>query len=214
MPAVVGDQIVEHRKKTIFVTVGTTLFEPLVDAVMSEAALQWMAHAGYTHLIVQYGKGAKPALVPHDHPPLSLMVELYAFKPSLESDMRAADLILCHAGAGTLMEALQLGTDANGCVAKKIVTVINTALMDNHQAEVAHALAAHKLLFVVEQASDLVLPSTSSSTESLSSSGRCCWDAMEKFQPAPYTGGDPHDVPRLLDGFFGFDNHNHNKKAE
>lgn len=168
------------KHKTIFVTVGTTLFEALVEAVLTEGALQWMVDNKYTHLIVQYGKGHKPVLLTNCTDLLE--IELYDFKPSLNEDMQKADLILCHAGAGTLMEALPMPR-------KKIATVINTALMDNHQAELAHALARLKLLWVVDDLSVAALP----------------WNDIEHFQPVPYTGGDEHDVPRMLDSFFGFD---------
>jgi beta-1,4-N-acetylglucosaminyltransferase len=171
------------KKKTVFVTVGTTLFEPLVAAVVTPSALQWMTKNGYTHLIVQYGKGVKPVVEQKNVSLSDLTIELYDFKPSLRNDMLKADCIICHAGAGTLMEALAMG--------KKVVAVINTALMDNHQAELAYALSAHKLLFVVESAVELAAISK--------------WDALEKFQAVPYTGGDEHDVPRILDRFFRFD---------
>jgi beta-1,4-N-acetylglucosaminyltransferase len=167
------------KNKTIFVTVGTTLFEPLVEAVMTEAALQWMVENQYTHLIVQFGKGSQPVT-----PKNQLDIELYDFKPSLNEDMHKADLILCHAGAGTLMEALQLPAPPP----KRIVAVINTALMDNHQAELAHALALHQLLLVVDRVVTAGLP----------------WDDFEHFQPAPYTAGNEHDVPHLIDHFFGW----------
>lgn len=170
--------------KTVFVTVGTTLFEPLVSAVLDESALQWMGRAGFTHLVVQYGKGVKPTISPpksegSNDSNLPTII-LYDFKPSLMDDMKCADLLICHAGAGTLMEALTLQ--------RKIVTVINTKLMDNHQTELAHALSRHNYVTVVESA-DL-----------LSSS----WKAIEDFTPTPYQGGDPYDIPRLLDSFFGF----------
>jgi beta-1,4-N-acetylglucosaminyltransferase len=171
--------------KTVFVTVGTTLFEPLVAAVVSETSRQWMERAGYTRLVVQYGKGVPPVLLQQrqqQQKQKQLTVELYDFKPSLSQDMAAADLIVCHAGAGTLMEALQMGAGK-----KVIVTVINTALMDNHQTEVAHALSEKHFLYVVDDAADLVSH----------------WDQVEQFQPVRYDGGDPHDIPRLLDTFYG-----------
>eukprot|EP00975_Prorocentrum_lima_P019488 4104021-Prorocentrum_lima.AAC.1 len=47
--------------------------------------------------------------------------------------MERAELIVSHAGAGSIVEALRLR--------KKLVVVVNTALMDNHQLELAEALA-------------------------------------------------------------------------
>ena len=170
-----NNEIMSARKKQAFVTVGTTLFEALVDACLSEACLDWLTENGFTHLVIQFGKGRKPDIPSSTR----IQIDCYAFQPSLAADMEASDLILCHAGAGTLMEALSLH--------KTIVTVINTALMDNHQTELAYALAKKGHLYVVDRPEDLDE----------------AWSNVQKFRPVRYDGGDPHDFPRLLDSFFG-----------
>ena len=163
------------RKKQAFVTVGTTLFEALVEGCLSTACLDWLTENGFTDLVIQFGKGKKP-----DVPPSSrIQIHCYAFQPSLAADMEASDLILCHAGAGTLTEALSLN--------KTIVTVINTALMDNHQTELAYALGKKGHLYVVDRPEDL----------------DNAWTDIQKFRPVPYEGGDPGDFPRILDSFLG-----------
>jgi beta-1,4-N-acetylglucosaminyltransferase len=106
-----------------------------------------MASHGYTHLIIQYGKGAPPVLPEKDKLPDTLHVESYAFKSSLAPDMEQADLILSHAGAGTVTEALRLG--------KRMVVVINSILMHNHQTELANAMGSRKHLFVVQEPGEL-----------------------------------------------------------
>lgn len=177
------------RKRTIFVTVGTTLFQALIDVVTSESALQWMVSNGYTHLIVQYGKGTIPvAYNNYDIPPIS--IEYYDFKSSLQNDMKNADLIISHAGAGTVMECLSLK--------KKLVVVINTLLMDNHQLELANAMGIRGHLFVVDN-------------PKLLNDNMKTWDTLEAFQPVPKEPGDTHDFTRLLNHFcFGS---NDNKKS-
>lgn len=165
--------------QTIFVTVGTTLFEALIEAVTTKQALDWMASNGYTHLVIQYGKG-KPPTLPARQP---LKVESYSFKSSLEPDMKRADLIISHAGAGTVTEVLRLQ--------KRMVVVINTILMHNHQTELANAMGKRKHLFVVNETADLANIET--------------WNALQEFVPVPNPPGDEHDFPRLLDSFFGFD---------
>jgi beta-1,4-N-acetylglucosaminyltransferase len=166
---------------TIFVTVGTTLFEALIAAATTEEALNWMALHGYTHLIIQYGKGAAPVLPEKDKLPDTLHVESYAFKASLAPDMEQADLILSHAGAGTVTEALRLG--------KRMVVVINTILMHNHQTELANAMGSREHLFVVQEPGQLANMET--------------WNAFQEFVPVPNPAGDEFHFPRMLDSFMG-----------
>jgi len=172
----------ERNKRNVFVTVGTTRFEKLVSAATSKLALDWMASQGYTSLTVQYGTGQEPEIErgEENNPPMS--IRMYSFQPSLDEDMRKADLILSHAGAGTVMEALRLQ--------KKLVVVINTLLMDNHQTELAGAMAERGHLLMVEE------PEALSSFET--------WFSFQDFSPIPHQGGDEHDFPRLLDSYLGF----------
>ncbi|KAG0314359.1 hypothetical protein BGZ97_009359 [Linnemannia gamsii] len=62
----------------------------------------------------------------------SLQVTTYTYKASLREDMEEADLIISHAGSGSILEALRLN--------KKLVVVVNEDLMDNHQQELGSAL--------------------------------------------------------------------------
>lgn len=171
----------ETQEKIVFVTVGTTRFEKLVSAATSPMALDWMAKRGYTSLTVQYGTGKEPEI---DQSSAPFPITTYSFKPSLDEDMKKADLILSHAGAGTVMEALRMR--------KKLVVVINTLLMDNHQTELAEAMAGRGHIFMVENPELLEKKDT--------------WVSFQDFQPVPHQGGDEKDFPRLLDSFLGFAN--------
>jgi beta-1,4-N-acetylglucosaminyltransferase len=174
-----GGQEDSSQGKAVFVTVGTTRFENLVTAATSQMALEWMASQGYTSLTIQYGTGKEPEINHSDSP---LTIQCYSFRPSLDEDMQKADLILSHAGAGTVMETLRLR--------KKLVVVINTLLMDNHQTELAGAMAERGALFMVENPELLERRST--------------WVSFQDFVPVPHTGGDDQDFPRLLDSYLGF----------
>jgi beta-1,4-N-acetylglucosaminyltransferase len=165
------------KTRSIFVTVGTTRFDRLIDSVTRPEALEWMTSNGYTDLIIQYGKGNEP-LIPKA---TKITVRSYSFQPSLDQDMRTADLIISHAGAGTVMEALKWK--------KRLVVVINTDLMDNHQMELAHAMAKRGHLFVVDTPTDL--------------GNYTLWNEFNTFQPTPHQGGDPHAFPRLLNQHMG-----------
>lgn len=61
------------------------------------------------------------------------MVKLWKFKPSLEEEYERADLVISHAGSGTILDVLRLG--------KPLIVVPNPTLLDNHQEELASALA-------------------------------------------------------------------------
>jgi beta-1,4-N-acetylglucosaminyltransferase len=184
--------------KTALVTVGTTLFESLIETVTDAFVLGQLRNHGFTNLVIQYGKGTRPK-TDHLHNPGTLHIECYDFKPSLQPDLHSADLILSHAGAGTLLEATKLLNDDVGAHVNNnnvssanviIVAVINRILMDNHQTELAYALQDTGCLCVVDTATDLLQAES--------------WDRIMTFQPEPFPKGDEDDVPRILNGFFGF----------
>ena len=169
------------KGKTVFVTVGTTLFEALIDAVTNASVLEKLQTLGFTKLVIQYGKGKQPS-IPDKYSGNNavLQVEMYNFKPSLTDDLVAADWIVGHAGAGTVSETLAFPH-------KKLVVVINTALMHNHQSELAQAMGDRDHLYVVEQPQDLFDRST--------------WDKIASFVPIPLQTGDAYDFPGLLNAF-------------
>mmetsp|Transcript_1844 Transcript_1844/g.4853 ORF Transcript_1844/g.4853 Transcript_1844/m.4853 type:complete len:318 (-) Transcript_1844:820-1773(-) len=167
----------EKKGKNIFVTVGTTQFDALISSATSEVALEWMERQGFSSLTVQYGRGEKPELPSC----CSLEIQTYDFRPSLMADMERADLILSHAGAGTVMEVLRMK--------KTLIVVINTDLMDNHQTELAGAMADRKHLLMVPEPKLLHDKET--------------WASFDEFVPLPHEQGDPYDMPRLLDSFLG-----------
>ena len=50
--------------KTAFVTVGTTLFDKLIQNVTNPTFLEHLVSLGYTRLVIQFGKGANPVVTP------------------------------------------------------------------------------------------------------------------------------------------------------
>lgn len=183
-----------NPEKAIFVTVGTTRFDKLVASATSTVALDWMVQQGFTTLTIQYGRGTEPKVdrsrygdglsqsLPSSSPLSPLKIQVYDFRPSLDADMEKADLVLSHAGAGTVMEALRMN--------KKLVVVINTLLMDNHQTELAGAMAKRGHIFMVEEPEELDRLET--------------WSSFQDFLPIPHEDGDDYDFPRLLDSFLGY----------
>lgn len=76
------------------VTVGSTKFDALIDFALSRDCLDALRDREFTKLIVQYGNSKWPANVPEG----ILSIAAYKFKPTLDEDVQAADLIISHAG--------------------------------------------------------------------------------------------------------------------
>ncbi|TDH65368.1 hypothetical protein CCR75_002991 [Bremia lactucae] len=112
-----------------FVTVGTTKFDALIAALDTDACLSALVVRGYTSLRMQIGHGK---YLPRATFP-GLVLSFYRHDPLYKRDVAEADLIISHAGAGSIMDSLALN--------KNLVVVVNTMLMDNHQTELAEAMA-------------------------------------------------------------------------
>ena len=97
-----------------------------------------LSKLGFSHITLQTGRGQ---IQPQDHPGDMNCPALtcYGLKNSILEDIRAADLIISHAGAGSILDALGCG--------KKVLVVINEELMGNHQTELAEALAKEGYLY-------------------------------------------------------------------
>lgn len=171
-------------QRIVFVTVGTTKFEALIKALDTPQTVIAIADQGFTKLIVQLGAGSHtPAIIcpagqdvyVHAN---GLEVQWFRFAPSLKSYMKAASLIISHAGSGSLFEALQLG--------KAVIAVPNSILMHNHQAELADHL---------EALGHLLASSPVDLLETLQS--------MELEQLRPYTPENPAGIAEAIDSMMG-----------
>lgn len=88
-----------------FVTVGSTSFDELVEAVFSQSVLQALFKKGFTHLVVQCGKyplASELRDISVDGPWIwteeGIQVDSWRYKPSLKDEYDAADLVISHAG--------------------------------------------------------------------------------------------------------------------
>ncbi|KAK0210626.1 glycosyltransferase 28 [Desarmillaria ectypa] len=169
----------------VFFTVGSTRFDALVQAAISDRILAALSQAGYTTIVIQCGN----SYFAHTHSiqngetlniqQQNVNIEIYKFKPSLESDYERADMIISHAGSGTILDVLRLG--------KPLIVVPNPTLLDNHQEELATAL---------EELGHL----RSSTVSNLA-------HTIEEFDRATIVEFPPHDPSRfrrLLDEEMGF----------
>lgn len=169
----------------VLVTVGSTKFDQLIRAVDTEAFAAALHEQGYTSLLVQRGDGEYiPHVLVHRGEekaglPSGLSVEFVQYLPSMHAYMEAADLIISHAGSGSLFEALSLG--------KTIIAVPNAILMANHQEE----LAVH-----LDRLGHLV----SAAPETLVSALR----SLDTARLKPYPKGSPQGIADAIHRLMGF----------
>lgn len=156
---------------TVFVTVGTTQFDALIKAMVEEDTLETLHHKGYSKVTLQIGHGK---FTPPEGQHQGISLSSFRLKPSVAEDFAAADLVVSHAGAGSCLEALEAG--------EPLVTVVNNALMDNHQMELAEELANNGYCL-------FCYPETLQETLS----------KMELSQLKPYSPGQPRILAEYLD---------------
>ncbi|KAJ9669866.1 hypothetical protein PVL29_026438 [Vitis rotundifolia] len=165
-------------ERTVFVTVGTTCFDALVKAVDTQEFKKELSARGYTHLLIQMGRGSyiPKKSTGEDE---SLVVDYFTFSSSIADNLRSASLVISHAGSGSIFETLRLR--------KPLIVVVNEDLMDNHQSELAEELAERKHLFCAH-------PQTLFQTVA----------SMNLESLLPYHPGDAAPVAKLINRFLGF----------
>ncbi|XP_059430974.1 uncharacterized protein LOC132164474 [Corylus avellana] len=165
-------------KRTVFVTVGTRSFDALVRAVDTQEVKDELLKRGYTHLIIQMGRGSYTPTKSGGEGG-SLAVDFFTFSSSIADHLRSASLVISHAGSGSIFETLRLG--------KPLIVVVNEDLMDNHQSELAEELAERKHLYCAR-------PQTLNQTIA----------SMNLESLLPYHPGDTSPVTKLINTFLGF----------
>ncbi|CAD7936325.1 unnamed protein product [Amoebophrya sp. A25] len=187
---------------TLFVTVGTTKFEPLIDACSTPLFFRTLCDEGVQNLVLQIGQGRWPesifgadkdatkkdqdvrvavvdcsaeemdgkvdGVASQKLPPISTdtlteelgststkklttatsttkkLVKVYVlrFLSNITAVQRLATVIVSHAGAGSILGALRMR--------RRLCVVVNAALMDNHQSELATAVKEGNYARVVD----------------------------------------------------------------
>lgn len=120
---------------SVFVTVGTTQFPDLIDAIVSDEILTRLQQVQCKVLRIQYGAGKPIDTTTTDRiqQQYSIRVECFDFKANILADIASSDLIVSHAGAGSCIEVLT--------AKKPLIVVVNDRLMHNHQTELAQQLS-------------------------------------------------------------------------
>jgi beta-1,4-N-acetylglucosaminyltransferase len=117
----------------VYVTVGTTSFDALIEAVDRPEIYSILEGRGFHQVIFQIGRGL------YEPKGGLLLTSFYRYSANYKDDIKKASLVLSHAGAGSIMDSLM--------EKKHLIVIPNSKLMDNHQEELAQALAERKHLF-------------------------------------------------------------------
>jgi beta-1,4-N-acetylglucosaminyltransferase len=99
-----------------FVTVGTTEFTSLTLQILSKPFLQTLRNLNYHSLTIQHGSSLIPI---YDNSILSIAT--FQITDSIADEILKADLIISHAGAGTILEVLENK--------KRLIVVVNEELV-------------------------------------------------------------------------------------
>ncbi|KAJ3100673.1 N-acetylglucosaminyldiphosphodolichol N-acetylglucosaminyltransferase catalytic subunit alg13 [Phlyctochytrium planicorne] len=158
----------------LFITVGSTKFDLLVQVVGTTDFIKAIKDLGFTHLTLQHGASKNPFETTTITKYPNLTIETFDYKPSIDEFFKEADLIISHAGSGSILESMFLR--------KRLIVVPNETLMDNHQVELAEAM---------EENGKLVHCYPNGLVEELKSR------RWEKLNPVP--PGDPTPIIRVLE---------------
>jgi hypothetical protein len=83
----------------LFVTVGSTGFDELIDAATAPGFLSHIVSLGYTSLLIQYGSSKGIFLRnTKDYNGDGLDIQGYDYKATIEQDVKHADWIVSHSG--------------------------------------------------------------------------------------------------------------------
>lgn len=98
---------------------------------------QALSSRGYNEIILQIGR---TLFVPDCTPRCGFVnIEYFNLSANISDYVENADLIISHAGAGSILDALENR--------KNLIVVANENLMDNHQLELAEQLYKDKHLY-------------------------------------------------------------------
>lgn len=122
------------KKNSVFVTVGTTKFEKLIETLTSDEVLNVLNEQGYKTITLQTGNGT---YTQRSHTEINL--DYHKYFPNIDEQIENASFVISHAGAGTCLEVLKKQ--------KPLIVVINEDLMDNHQIELADELQKYGYLY-------------------------------------------------------------------
>jgi beta-1,4-N-acetylglucosaminyltransferase len=142
------------------VTVGSTCFNELIQQCDSTEFFNAIQKLGINEVLIQTGR---TDYVFKTRTTEGMKITVCEYKPNLAAEIKKAQLLISHAGAGTILEAMRAHTQT--------IVVPNERLMSNHQLQLARALDEKGLLFFVRV------------TDLLSRLPTLAWSGLKQFPP-------------------------------
>lgn len=137
-------------KKAVLFSVGTTSFDAMMDFFDQKESIEVLQQIEVGQVFLQLGSSSwRPKNLTD-----SFEVSIIHSYDQYMKCLGRADLVICHSGAGTLLDCLK----AN----KRIFSVVNDSLVDNHQLEIFQELQRRNLIIGEENSSSLSVPSLKS----------------------------------------------------
>lgn len=126
----------------VFVTSGAIVpFKQLIESSLDSNILDQFVANGFDELEIQYGQGENifnKALKQRN----DIKITGIAFTNDINKHIESSDLIISHAGTGSILDAVR--------AYKPLIVMVNTTLMDNHQLDIATQFAQYGYLLVTE----------------------------------------------------------------
>ncbi|CAH7687711.1 expressed protein, partial [Phakopsora pachyrhizi] len=144
------------------VTVGSTSFKGLIDSVLDPDCLKTLVELWRVEeMVVQHGTTEPDLSSLGNHSVIgrgsdesdgkttisvdlstdrSLRLTLYRFTPRIDELLARADLVISHAGAGSILAVLRPIFVEPKSIDRHLVIVPNDRLMDDHQSDLAHEI--------------------------------------------------------------------------
>jgi hypothetical protein len=97
----------------VLITVGSTRFDALVEAALSQPVLNALAQKGYSDVVIQCGNSQVDNAFSSTEREWNVRrygvnIDVWRFKPSLDEEYDAADLVIGHAGLRSPYSLLSL----------------------------------------------------------------------------------------------------------
>jgi beta-1,4-N-acetylglucosaminyltransferase len=149
----------EERGREALITVGTTEFNELLKELDQPNFIQILFDNKFSKLVLQIGRGkdnfhylSQDYINSQPNYRGKFEIIVYKYVDKFTDFMKSFDLIIGHAGAGTLLDIVYVVNESLQKNAAKIsfpyVMVINDTLQGNHQLELGNALAESEFFLI------------------------------------------------------------------